>query len=102
MAISFGVTNVSGSLIERSELEHDSDVKVLLDSQGQFSAARTVDDSYKFTVSGFGDLSLAVGGNSGAPTGATGLVIITSTKITTTNEKFQGWEITGMAYPHAT
>lgn len=102
MAVSFGITNVEGSCLESSSIEHNSDHKMIMEGDGTFCDAKIYDTSYKFTVKGRGTTSVTVGGTSGAPSGATGKVIITSVKQTQTNEDFEAYEYSGVSYPSAT
>jgi hypothetical protein len=98
---SFGITKVSGDLIESVDLEHKADTKQLLKSTGQHSAARNTDDSYTFTVKGKGDSGVTLGGSTGAPTGVSGKVIITNVTVTEANEDWVGFSYSGTGYPHA-
>jgi len=101
MATSFGITNVTGSCLESSSVEHNSDHKMIMEQDGTFCDAKIYDTSFKFTVKGRGTTSVTVGGTTGAPSGVTGKVIITSVKNTQTNEDFESFEYSGVAYPSA-
>jgi hypothetical protein len=98
----FGITKVSGDLIESVDLEHKGDTKQLITNEGKHSAARNVDDSFSFSVKGKGTTSVAIGGATGAPTGVSGKVIITNVTETQSNEDWVGFSYSGVAYPHAT
>jgi hypothetical protein len=102
MAITFGITTISDSLIESVDIEHKADTKVLLDSDGSFSAARKIDTSYSFSVKGKGTTTVAVGDNGGAPTGVSGKIVITSVRVSLSNDDWAGFEYSGVAYPSAT
>lgn len=105
MATSFGITKVTGAaLLESVEIEHKADVKVLLDNDGAFSQARIIDDSFTFSVKGKGSPAVDVGviGGGDAPTGVSGTIICTSLKEMQSNDGFEGFEYSGVAYPHAT
>ena len=98
----FGITKVSGDLIESVDLEHKGDTKQLITSTGHHSAARNVDDSFSFSVKGKGTSPVSIGGSSGAPSGTSGKVIITNVTESQANEDWVGFSYSGTAYPHAT
>lgn len=97
----FGITAVTGTLIESVDVEHKADTKQLIDSSGQHAQARNVDDSFTFSVKGKGERSVAVGIASGVPSGVTGKAFITKTTDSQTNEDWQGFTYDGVSYPHA-
>lgn len=97
----FGISAASGTLVESVEISYDSETKMLMDRLGEFSEARIMDTSHGFTVRGAGDTNVAIGGSSGAPTGVSGKVVITSVKRTQTNEDFERFEYSGTGYPNA-
>jgi len=103
MATSFGITKIATALIESIEIENKADVKVLLDSDGGFSAARIIDNAFSFSVKGKGAPTVDAGVISGgdAPTGVSGVIIVTSLKEMQVNDNWQGFEYSGVAYPHA-
>jgi hypothetical protein len=74
---------------------------MIMEQDGTFCDAKIYDTSFKFTVKGRGTTSVTVGGTTGAPSGVTGKVIITSVKNTQTNEDFESFEYSGVAYPSA-
>jgi hypothetical protein len=98
----FGITTVTGTLIESVDVEHKGDTKQLIDSTGGHAQARNVDDSYTFSVKGKGDLPVSVGTTSTLPTNVSGKAFITKTTVTQTNEDWQGFSYDGVSYPHAT
>ena len=99
----FGITKITGTLVESVDLTHSAETKELINADGSHSTARNVDDSFSFSVKGKGALpSITIGGSTGAPTGTSGKVIVTKITQTQTNEDWQGWSYDGMAYPHAT
>ena len=103
MASDFGITQITGTLIESVDVEHKADTKQLISSTGTHSAARAVDDSFSFTVKGKGTTSITAGAyNTGQPTGVTGKIIITNVTTTQTNEDWEGFSYTGVGYTHAT
>lgn len=97
----FGISKIAGASIEAVELSYDSETKMLMDSNGDFAQARVSDVSIGFTVRGSGTTGVTIGGTSGAPTGVSGKVVITSVKHTQTNEDFERFEYSGICYPSA-
>jgi hypothetical protein len=97
----FGITAVTGTLIESVDVEHKADTKQLITSEGQHAQARNVDDSFTFSVKGKGDLPVNVGVTTALPTSVSGKAFITKTAVTQTNEDWQGFSYDGVAYPHA-
>lgn len=97
----FGISALSGTLIESVEISYESEEKMLMDRLGEFSEARLIDTTTTFTVRGAGETSVAIGGTSGAPTGVDGKVVITSVKRTQVNDDFEKFEYSGTAYPGA-
>lgn len=97
----FGISALTGTLIESVEISYDSETKMLMDRSGEFSEARVMDTTHGFTVRGAGDTGVVIGGTSGAPTGVNGKVVVTSIKRTQTNEDYERFEYTGTAYPNA-
>ena len=101
MAATFGVTLVSGGgvIYESVDLESKVDVKVLVDSSGVYSTAQAMAPTFTFSVRGKGASPVALKASSGAPTGASSKVIVTSVKLTKSNEDWEGFEYSGTAYP---
>lgn len=97
----FGITKLTGTLLESVDVEHKADVKQLIDSDGTHSAARKVDDSFTFSVKGKGDAPVSVGVGS-APAGVTGKIFITNVTSSESNEDWAGFSYSGIAYAHAT
>lgn len=97
----FGITTVTGTLIESVDVEHKADTKQLIDSAGAHAQARNVDDSYTFSVKGKGDLPVSVGVTGTHPANVSGKAFITKTTVTQTNEDWQGFSYDGVSYPHA-
>jgi hypothetical protein len=97
----FGIQALTGALIESVEINYDSETKMLMDRQGEFSEARVTDVTTSFTVRGTGTTGVAIGGTSGAPSGVSGKVVITSVKQTQVNDDFEKFEYAGTAYPSA-
>ena len=97
----FGIAALTGTLIESVEISYDSETKMLMDRLGEFSEARIMDTTHGFTVRGAGDTGVTIGGTSGAPTGVSGKVVVTSIKRTQTNEDYERFEYSGTAYPNA-
>jgi hypothetical protein len=101
MSATFGVTLVSGGggIYESVDLESKVDLKVLVDSSGVFSAAQAMAPTFTFSVRGKGTAPVAIKASSGNPSGASGKVIVTSVKLTQSNEDWQGFEYSGTSYP---
>jgi hypothetical protein len=97
----FGITTVSGALIESVDVEHKGDTKQLIDSLGQHAQARNVDDSFTFSVKGKGNLPVSVGAIASLPSNVSGKAFITKTSVNQTNEDWQGFSYDGVSYPHA-
>lgn len=99
----FGISSISGVYIESVDVEHKLETKVLVQSDGSFGEAMNYDPSFTFSVKGKGNspAGLGIGGGS-APNGVTGMVIITSVKEMQSNEDWEGFEYSGVAYPSAT
>jgi hypothetical protein len=99
----FGITKITGTLVESVDVSLTGEVKELITATGEHSAARVVDTQFSFSVKGKGDLpTISLGGSDGEPTGVTGKVIVTKITETQTNEDWQGWSYDGVAYPAAT
>jgi hypothetical protein len=97
----FGISALTGTLIESVEISYESEEKMLMDRLGEFSEARLIDTTTTFTVRGSGEPTVTIGGTSGAPTGAEGKIVITSVKRTQVNDDFEKFEYSGTAYPSA-
>lgn len=98
----FGITTITGAYIESVDVERKCETKVLLQSDGSFGEAMNYDPSFTFSVKGKGSSPAALGISGGtAPFGVSGMIIITSVKYTQTNEDWEGFEYSGVAYPNA-
>lgn len=97
----FGISALTGSLIESVEISIDSETKMVMDRLGEFSEARIVDVTQSFTVRGTGTTAVSIGSTSGAPSALSGKIVVTSVKQTQTNEDFEKFEYSGTAYPSA-
>ena len=97
----FGIQTLSGTFIESVDVERKAETKVLLDSGGNYAGGQVVDDSYTFTVKGKGNPPVGIAEADGDPNPVTGTVIITSVKYIESNEDFQTFEYSGVAYPYA-
>lgn len=103
MPSDFGITKITGTLIESVDVDHKADLKELITATGTHSAARSVDDSYTFTVKGKGVCPVTAGSiNTGAPDGVTGKIIITNATDSQTNEDWESFSYSGTGFPHAT
>lgn len=98
----FGVTFISGGgYVESVDVEKKAETKQLLTSDGHHGQAFTYDHVFTFSARGKGDNPYSAGaGNAGLP--VDGAAFITSCKTTTKNDDWQGWEISGTSYAHAT
>ena len=105
MPSTFGVTLVSppaGGVVESVDVDFKAEVKVLKNTAGGYSEARSISPEYSFSVRGKGVATVTVGGSTGAPSVVSGKVIITSVKQTQSNEDWESFEYSGSAYPNAT
>jgi hypothetical protein len=101
----FGVTiaTASGAIFESVDLEKKADFKQLIDSTGAHAQAITYDTSYSFSARGKGDSNpYGAGISSNLPTGASGKMIVTSSKESSKNDDYLAWEMSATIYPHAT
>jgi hypothetical protein len=98
----FGITKVGATLARSVDLTHQAEVKQLIAADGTFETARNIDDSYSFSVSGFGDSPVEIGASSGGPTGVSGKQIITKVTLGQTNDGWSTFSYDGVAYPHVT
>lgn len=96
----FGCTLTSGGgYCESIDIEKKAEVKQLLTSTGHHGAAQSYDTVFTFSARGKGDNPYTAGaGDAGLP--VEGAAVITSSKTTTKNDDWQGWEITGTSYAH--
>lgn len=99
--MAFGINTIGGTYIESVDVERKAETKVLLDSNGYYAGGQVIDDSYTFTVKGKGDLVISAGDSTGDPDLVTGTVVITSVKQMQSNEDFESFEYSGVAYPYA-
>lgn len=97
----FGITKITGTLIESVDCEIKGDLKELITSTGTHSAAQIVDVTFSFSVKGKGTCPVSAGANSGAPEGVDGQVIITNATDTESNEDWQSFSYSGTAYKYA-
>ena len=102
MPSDFGITRITGTLIESVDCEIKGDLKELITSTGTHSAAQIVDVTYSFSVKGKGTCPVSAGGNTGAPELVTGVIIITNATDSESNEDWQGFSYSGTAYKYAT
>ena len=99
----FGITLLSagGVVIESVDVENKADFKQLISSEGEHYGAITYDFNQPFSAKGKGNNPFEVGIATNHPSLISGKVFITSAKTTTKNDDWEGWEMTGIAYPHA-
>lgn len=98
----FGVTLIAngGGTVEAVDLEHKSEFKQLIDSDGTAGGTHIFDGTYSFSASGKGANPYDVG--TGVMPGTAGKVLITSSTNNTKNDDFIGWSMSGTAYQFAT
>jgi hypothetical protein len=97
----FGITKISGTLIESVDCEEKAELKELITSTGTHSAARIVDVTFSFSVKGKGSCPVVAGDNGGAPDGVSGHIIITNATDSQTNDDWAGFSYSGTAYKYA-
>jgi len=97
----FGITKISGALIESVDCEIKGDLKELIGFDGTHSAARIVDVSFSFSVKGKGTCPVSVASSNGAPDEVDGKVIITNATDSESNEDWQGFSYSGVAFKYA-
>jgi hypothetical protein len=98
----FGITKISGTLVESVDCTLTGETKELINADGTHSAARIVDTQFSFSIKGKGDLpAVTLGGSTGEPDGVTGKVIITKITESQTNEDWEGWSYDGVGYTAA-
>jgi len=99
---SFGITLVTGTLIEAVSVSMKSDVVVLTDFTGAFSEARAHDKKMTWSVKGKGDpIISSLGSTAAGPSNLSGLILVTSIKQNSSNTGYSGFEVSGEAYPTA-
>lgn len=94
----FGISYLADQSIESVDISFDSETKMIMTADGEFSQARLYDTTGTFSVKGWGSTSVGLGSSSGAPSFMTGKVIITSVKTSQVNEDFERYEYSGNAY----
>ena len=102
-----GVGTVTGALVESVEVSKKLDHKIVKKSTGAFDSGNKFDPTYEFSVKGRGSVEVAslIGKTAGAyqPDVITGgVTIVTSVKLSESNEDFNSFEISGSNYPNAT
>jgi hypothetical protein len=98
----FGITAVTGTLIESVSASEKADVSVIHNNDGTYGAAQVYDRKQSFSVKGRGDTLIMPGSNTGAPTvGISGAIFVTNSKLSSSNTEFQSFEYSGEAYPTA-
>lgn len=101
-----GVKCVSATLVESAEVSKSMEVKVIKNSDSSFAQAHRFDPSFTFSVKGRGPATGAVLGGAAAayiPDQISGgISIITSLKLSETNEDYNSYEVSGVNYPSAT
>lgn len=108
MSVTFnkiGVQSVSAELIESVESTRQMESKMIMSTDGGFGEARTFDPTYEFTVKGRGTTSVKAGDSTASgyvPDAISGgRTIITSVKLTQSNDDYNEFEISGVNYPEA-
>jgi len=100
----FGITLISpsGVVTESVDVENKADFKQLVGSDGTHYGAITYDYTQPFSAKGKGNNPYEVGVASNPPEIMSGKIFISSAKKTTKNDDWEGWEISGVGYPHVT
>lgn len=99
----FGITTVTGTLIESVSVSEKADVAVIYNSDGTYGQANAYDRKQTFSVKGRGTTAIIPGALSfGAPDQLDGKILVTSVKLTETNTEYNAFEYSGEAYPYAT
>ena len=98
----FGITLVTnaGGTVESFEVEHKSEFKQLISTDGVAGGTHIYDGMYTFSASGKGENPYAIGVGGTIPL-TSGKVIITSSTNNTKNDDFIGWSMSGTAYEFA-
>jgi len=78
------------------------EVKILTDRSGNYSNAAVQDPTFEFSVRGKGAVCPVAIKATTAPSGVTGSAIVTNVKNSTSNDDWEEWEYSGVAYPGAT
>jgi hypothetical protein len=98
----FGITLTAASgFTESVDVEKKAEVKQLLTSEGHHGDAVAYDHVYTFSARGKGDNPYTAGAGNAGISAVEGAAFITSCKTTTKNDDWQGWEISGTSYVHA-
>ena len=100
----FGISRVTGALIQSVETTDKIEKKVLKGSDGNDALVRTYNPTTTGSVKGHGDLTIVPGiGDAGVTgvVGAGGITVIDEVKKTEGNEEFAGWDYTFSYYPTA-
>ena len=102
-ATDLGVKLVTHATAQSVEVSSKGEVKTLIDKDGNYSQAAVQDPTFEFTVRGKGASCPAqIKDSTGAPSGVTGKIIVTSVKESTSNDDWEEWEYSGSGYPSAT
>jgi hypothetical protein len=101
--LEIGVKQVTAQFIESVEVSKNFETKMIMSTEGGFGAAKAFDPKFEFTVKGRGSTEVEAGSSGGnlVPSEVDGKVIITSVKNSQTNDDFNSFEVTGVAYPGA-
>jgi hypothetical protein len=98
-----GVKLVTHATAQSVEITSKGEVKILTDKDGNYSQAAVQDPTFEFSVRGKGaSCPVEIKSSTGAPTGVTGKIIVTSVKESTSNDDWEEWEYSGSGYPSAT
>jgi len=100
----FGVTLVSSSgiVVESVDVEHKSEFKRLVGSNGTQFQTNIYDGSFDFSARGKGANPFSVGIGHLEISAVTGKAFVTSAKRNSKNDDFIGWEASGVSYQYAT
>ena len=100
-----GVDCVSAVLVESADVEKLIEHKIVKANDGGFSTGKGFDPMFNFSVKGRGSANeniLGTASGSYIPDQiSSGKIIITNVKNSQTNEDFDSFEVSGVAYPAA-
>lgn len=93
--------SATGGTVESADVESKGDYKQIYGSDGTHYGVYVYDYTYNWSARGKGSNPFSPGLSQSLPSGVSGKGFITSAKDVSNNVDYVGWEITGIAYPHA-
>lgn len=99
----FGITLIAnaGGTVESFEVEHKSEFKQLITTEGYAGGTHIYDGMFSFSASGKGENPYEVGVSATTIPLTSGKAIITSSTNNTKNDDFIGWSMSGTVYEFA-